>query len=579
MAAQQTTIDDIGTPLQAVEFCIVDLETTGGSPASAGITEIGAVKVVGGTVTGEFATLVNPGTPIPAYIAVLTGITDATVARAPRLDSALPAFLEFSHGCVLVAHNAPFDMGFLHHAAASLGYEFAPPAVVDTAKLSRAVLQRGEVPNHKLGTLAQFFRTSTRPTHRALDDARATVDVLHGLFERVGGLGVTTLEEVLHYSGRVNDAQRRKRTLADDLPNAPGVYVFTDDRGESLYVGKSKDIRSRVRTYFTASEQRTRMAEMVGLASAVTPIVCATELEASVRELRIIAERKPRYNRRSRFPERGRWLKLTVEPAPRLSLVRAPQNDRDKGAVYLGPVNRRTADDVCEVMQIASSLRTCTQRLTATSSRTPCGLHELGRCAAPCTGGTALENYQGAAVQARLILTHDTSVATRAVMGKITDLSRDQRYEEAASWLRRLETFLRVVDHSAQRQALTDTGQLVAGEPVDGGWQLHLIRHGRLAGAAVCPPRGDPLAVLESLLATAEQVDQPCGPGAAGLPAEADLILSWLNSPGVRLISIDQPWSLPIGSAARDRHHLAARSAGVRDGDLHPAPQHVARPA
>ncbi len=577
--SHQISIDDIGTPLSAVEFCIVDLETTGGSPASDGITEIGAVKVVGGQIVGEFATLVNPGTPIPAYIAVLTGISDATVASAPRLDSALPAFLEFSHGCVMVAHNAPFDMGFLHHAADSLGYQFAPRAVVDTARFSRAVLQRGEVPNHKLATLAQFFRTSTRPTHRALDDARATVDVLHGLLERVGSLGVDTLEEVLNYSGRVTDAQRRKRTLADDLPDAPGVYVFADERGESLYVGKSTSIRTRVRNYFTASEKRTRMAEMVALADSVTPIVCATPLEASVRELRLIAERKPRYNRRSRFPERGRWLKLTVEPAPRLSLVRTPKDDRADGAAYLGPMSRRTADDIGEVMQLASSLRTCTERITGGSRRTPCGLHELGRCAAPCTGGAAVDAYQTAAAQARLILTNNSSSATDAVLDKIADLSRDQRYEEAAVWLRRLETFLRVLDRSTQRQALADSGQVVAAEPVDGGWQLHLIRYGRLAGAAVCPPNGDPPAVLESLLATAEHVAAPSGPGTAGLPEEADMILTWLTAPGVRLISIDQPWSLPLGSAARDRHRLVMRSAGVRGGDLHPAPQHVARSA
>lgn len=577
--SKQISIDDIGTPLSAVEFCIVDLETTGGSPASDGITEIGAVKVVGGDIVGEFATLVNPGTPIPAYIAVLTGISDATVASAPRLDSALPAFLEFSHGCVMVAHNAPFDMGFLHHAADSLGYQFAPRAVVDTARFSRAVLQRGEVPNHKLATLAQFFRTSTRPTHRALDDARATVDVLHGLLERVGSLGVDTLEEVLNYSGRVTDAQRRKRTLADDLPDAPGVYVFADERGESLYVGKSTSIRTRVRNYFTASEKRTRMAEMVALADSVTPIVCATPLEASVRELRLIAERKPRYNRRSRFPERGRWLKLTVELAPRLSLVRTPKDDRADGAAYLGPMSRRTADDIAEVMQLASSLRTCTERITAGSRRTPCGLHELGRCAAPCTGGAAVDAYQTAAAQARLILTNNSSSATDAVLDKIADLSRDQRYEEAAVWLRRLETFLRVLDRSTQRQALADSGQVVAAEPVDGGWQLHLIRYGRLAGAAVCPPDGDPPAVLASLLATAEHVAAPSGPGTAGLPEEADMILTWLTAPGVRLISIDQPWSLPLGSAARDRHRLVMRSAGVRGGDLHPAPQHVARSA
>ncbi|MDQ1247728.1 MAG: polymerase subunit epsilon [Actinomycetota bacterium] len=560
----QTTLDDIGTPLHSVTFCIVDLETTGGAPAELGITEIGAVKVRGGEVLGEFATLVNPAQPIPAYISVLTGITDATVAAAPRLAAALPAFLEFAQGCVLVAHNAPYDMGFLRHAAEALGYDWEPLAVVDTVKFSRAVLPRGEVPNHKLSTLAQHFRAGTRPAHRALDDARATVDVLHALLERVGSVGVGTLEEVQAYSGRVTDAQRRKRTLADGLPAEPGVYVFSDDAGESLYVGVSKNIRSRVRTYFTASEQRTRMAEMVALASSVTPIVCATELEAAVRELRLIAERKPRYNRRSRFPERGRWLKLTVEPAPRLSLVREAKADLAEGAAYLGPMTSKAADDIREVMQAAVALRTCSERLGPSSHRTPCSLAELGRCAAPCTGGEALTVYRSAADAARAAMSTDTGMVTGAVLERIAELSGAERFEEAAGWLAKLQTFLRIADRTQQRHALANAGEVVAAEPVDGGWVIHVIRHGRLAGAARSAPGVDPRPTLEALMATAEAVQPPAGPAPASLSEEADLILTWLAQDGVRLVAISNDWALPLGAAARDRHLLAARSAGVR---------------
>src|SRR3954453_22408097 len=106
----QLSLDDLGTPLSDVVFVVVDLETTGGTPADSAITEIGAVKVRGGEVLGEFQTLVDPGGPVPPFIEVLTGITDLVVRSAPRIDTALPAFLEFARGCVLVAHNAPFDM-------------------------------------------------------------------------------------------------------------------------------------------------------------------------------------------------------------------------------------------------------------------------------------------------------------------------------------------------------------------------------------------------------------------------------------------------------------------------------------
>jgi DNA polymerase-3 subunit epsilon len=390
--AVQGTFDELGTPLHDVTFVVVDLETTGGSPAGGcGITEIGAVKVRGGEVVGEFESLVRPDEPIPPFIAVLTGITDGMVAGAPPIRAVLPAFLEFARGAVLVAHNAPFDVGFLRAACEATGHAWPAPTVVDTARLARQVLTRDDSPDCKLSTLARVFRSSTKPVHRALADARATVDVLHGLLERVGCLGVHSLEELATYSSRVSPAQRRKRHLADAVPSAPGVYLFNDAAGRVLYVGKSTDMRNRVRQYFTASEQRTRMAEMVSIAERVTPIVCATPLEAEVRELRLIAEHKPRYNRRSRFPERASWLKLTVEPFPRLSVVRLV---RDDGAAYLGPFgSSRLAEQAVHALHEALPLRQCTPRLSPRRHSNACVLFEMGRCGAPCEGRESVAAY------------------------------------------------------------------------------------------------------------------------------------------------------------------------------------------
>lgn len=572
---QQLSLDQCGTPLHSVDFCVVDLETTGGTAADLGITEIGAVRVRGGVVVGEFQSLVNPGQPIPAYISVLTGLTDAMVSDAPRLAAVLPSFLEFSQGAVMVAHNAPYDMGYLGAAAAALDYRWAPPAIVDTVRVARAVVPRGEVSNHKLATLAQHFRATTRPTHRALDDARATVDVLHGLLERVGTLGVTSLEELLGLNGRVSEAVRRKRHLADGVPALPGVYLFTDDQGEALYVGTSKNLRNRVRTYFTASEQRSRMGEMVALAAGITPIVCATPLEAAVRELRLIAERKPRYNRRSRFPEKGRWLKLTVEPAPRLSLVAAAKDDMAAGAAYLGPIKRRTADDISEVLQLAVGLRTCSERISATRGRQPCGLADLGRCCAPCSSPEGLASYATAvAPAARSAMSADATVVSEVVMARIATLSSEQRFEEAGAWLARLRSFLRVVDRTQQRQALVDAGELVAAEPDAGGWLIHVVRHGRLAGAARAQMGQDPRPIVEAVIATAEYVAAPVGPGPAALTAETDLILDWLARPGVRLVGVERDWVLPIGAAAKHAAALNPSGAGS-----HPAREDARRPA
>ncbi|WP_336276001.1 DEDD exonuclease domain-containing protein [Nocardioides sp. B-3] len=326
-------------------FCVVDPETTGGSAAAGSmITEIGAVKVRGGEVLGEFQTLVNPHAAIPPFIAVLTGITNSMVSDAPSIESALPAFLEFAAGSVLVAHNAPFDVGFLRHFAAVQDLTWPTFEVLDTAKLAGRVITRDDAPNCKLSSLAQVFNATTTPNHRALSDARATVDVLHGLMERLGGLGVHTLEELQTFTSKVSTAQRRKRHLAEGLPHAPGVYLFRDDRARVLYVGTSKDLRSRVRSYFTGSETRTRIGEMVGLAQSVSAITCATPLEAEVRELRLIAEHKPKYNRRSRFPEKMHFVKLTREPRPRLSPVRRVLDD---DADYLGPFSSGKTAEKC----------------------------------------------------------------------------------------------------------------------------------------------------------------------------------------------------------------------------------------
>ena len=185
--------------LSEATFVVVDLETSGAAPSTgAGITEIGAVKVRGGVVVGEFETFVNPGVQISEFITQLTGITDQMLSNAPTIAQVFPSFIEFlgpESENVLVAHNAPFDVGFLKAAATHLDYPWPNHHVADTARLARYVLTKDDVINCKLATLAEFFGATTSPTHRALDDARATVDVLHGIIERLGSFGITTLPQ------------------------------------------------------------------------------------------------------------------------------------------------------------------------------------------------------------------------------------------------------------------------------------------------------------------------------------------------------------------------------------------------
>jgi DNA polymerase-3 subunit epsilon len=566
-AGAQIAFEELGTALVDVTFVVVDLETTGGSPADAGITEIGAVKVRGGAIVGEFQTLVNAGAPVPAFIAVLTGITDAMVAGAPPLGAALTAFLEFAAGAVLVAHNAPYDVGFLTGACVRTGRSWPAPTVLDTARLARSILPPGEVANCKLSTLARHFHATTDPVHRALADARATVDVLHALIERVGPLGVHTLEELATYTSRVSPAQRRKRQLADSVPDSPGVYLFRDDTGKVLYVGKSRRMRSRVRNYFTASEQRTRMAQMVALAASVTPVPCATELEAEVRELRLIAEHKPRYNRRSRHPERAQWVKLTVEPFPRLSVVRQVRDDVRAGAAYLGPFgSRATALEAMAAVQLAVPLRTCTHKIRAGVISPSCVLAEMGRCPAPCVGAIDVGAYDELTARARSALLQDSRELESVVRERLQSLAQDHRFEDAAVWRDRLAAFARGAARGQELAALAALAEVVAARATaDHGWELHVIRHGRLVGATLVAPGIDPRPHVDALVATAEHVTAPVGPVPAALPAETDRVLRWLDTAGTRLVRIAgagaDSWSLPAfgaGGLHRRLSHPAA---------------------
>ena len=183
-------------PLSTLDFVVVDVETTGWSPEADGITEIGAVRLSGGEVRGEFTALVNPGRLIPPDIVTLTGITDAMVTVAPPVGAVLPGFLDFARGSVLTAHNAPFDVGFLTAACAGTGRRWPAPPVLDTVTLARLLLTEDEVPNCKLATLADFFGASARPHHRALADARATAAVLAALLDRLSATGVRTLAQL-----------------------------------------------------------------------------------------------------------------------------------------------------------------------------------------------------------------------------------------------------------------------------------------------------------------------------------------------------------------------------------------------
>ncbi|WP_250030395.1 DEDD exonuclease domain-containing protein [Paractinoplanes maris] len=561
------SVDPAALSLADTTFVVLDLETTGGAADGGGITEIGAVKVRAGEELGVFATLVNPGERLPPFITVLTGITEAMLAPAPPIESVLPSLLEFLRGSVLVAHNAPYDVGFLKAACARHGYPWPNPRVLDTAAVARRALTRDEVPNRKLGTLAQFFHAAVQPTHRALDDARATVDVLHGLIERLGSFRVHTLGDAIEFAKAVTPTQRRQRHLADGLPHVPGVYVFRAGDGRALYVGKSKDIATRVRSYFTASEKRARISEMLGAATRVEAVECAHPLEAEVRELRLIAAHSPPYNRRSKYPERVVWLKLTSEAYPRLSVVRALADD---DAAYLGPFSsRRTAELAAAGVYDAVPMRQCSHKLSVRTPTPACALAELGRCPAPCEHKITPEAYEEtAALPFRTALHGDPSQVVEALMARIDTLSDKRRYEEAAVLRSRLIALLRATVRMQKLTALTRLTEIVAARrDTVGGWEISVVRHGRLAAAATSPPREHPRPTLDAIRLTAETVLPGRGPVPAASAEETERILAWLEQPDTRLVETSGDWVSPVRGAARFTSLLTRAEAAASGKD------------
>ena len=375
--------------------------------------------------------------------------------------------------------------------------------------------------------------------------------------ERLGGLGVHTLEELQTFTSRVSPAQRRKRHLAEGLPHAPGVYLFRDERARVLYVGTSRDLRTRVRTYFTASETRSRMGEMVAIAERVDGITCATPLEAEVRELRLIAEHKPKYNRRSRFPEKVHFLKLTREIWPRLSLVRRVLDD---DADYLGPFSsRKTAEKCLAALHETFPVRQCSDRLAREPSRAPCVLAEMGRCLSPCDGSVDVASYAAVVRSLRDTLLSNPDDVVDVIQERMARLSRDERFEEAQVHRDRLSAFVRAAARTQRLSALTSCPEVVAARREDDGrWAVHVVRFGRLCAAGVIPRGAEAHAFVAGLLSSAETVRPGLGPVPAATAEETEKVLRWLESPGVRLVDIDGEWVCPVGGASR---HLVLHDA------------------
>jgi DNA polymerase III epsilon subunit family exonuclease len=330
-------------PLASAAFVVFDLETTGLAVASARICEIGAVRLERLRPVATFETLVAPGVPVPKPVGRLTGLSDDVLRAAPRIRPALRGFSLFAGDAVLVAHNARFDVGFLDRELERMSGKRLAATVIDTVPLARNLL-RGRVERTSLAALARFFGVSVEPCHRALPDAQATAEVFLRLVELAGERGAATLAELEELAAPRPRRIHAKRRLLQGVPARPGVYLFHGG-GEVLYVGKARDLKTRLRSYFHTGRQRRRVEEALDGLERIEWRVTGSELAAAVEEVRLIRRLRPPANARTPRPEQYVYLHRR---GGRVVLSRVPSR--------YGPLRRSAA-----ARRAAGALAGCTE--------------------------------------------------------------------------------------------------------------------------------------------------------------------------------------------------------------------------
>jgi DNA polymerase-3 subunit epsilon len=529
----------LGQPLASCEFIVVDTETNGLGGERCELTEVGAVLVGGGELHDRWSSLVRTSAPLRRGIQRFTGISQAMVDAAPALELVLPQLSQRLAERVLVAHNAPFDRRVLRQAFARTGLVWPEPPVICTAALARAMLPLQR--ERRLAALADALGIEVRIAHRALADAETCARVLCALFPRLcanAGTVADALALLAPRRPRRTAPRKRIESVLDrptlefgELPRDPGVYLFRDARGQTLYVGKSVSIRSRARAHFAPS---TPPAQWTSHASIVDYRATRSELGALVLENRLIKELRPPGNvRLVRRDDRLVYIRCRLDISfPILEVAGDPASGH---AVTIGPLRgRRLAAELVEQLDSLFGLRHCGRRLPRRDH--PSAYGQMGRCLSPCLGDLdpnlyrrrldeALRLFVGAGDGGQRLLEHVQAQMRRA--------SAEQHFERAA-WLRRrahrLGTILARLDgvleatHARPRLVLAphparpefDAFWLAGGRLVDWGplpddsdelarrTQTALSRGGRLGelGAHVGPDEVDELRIIDRWMAS-----------------------------------------------------------------------------
>ena len=566
--------------LADVVFTVVDLETTGATPGFSKITEIGAVRVVGGEQVATFSQLVNPGVHISSMITSITGIDDATVADAPPIEDVLPRFVEFSAGTVLAAHNARFDLGFLDYELGKLLRCTFPRPALDTLRLARKLCPQQRC---SLSALAYRFDTRVKPEHRALQDAQATAELLVLFLSWLQEQGMSTLEEAARFCEPGARRNYHKIALTDALPTAPGVYIMRDAHGHALYIGKAENLRRRTRDHFL-QRQAYHARQALELLERIEVVETGSEFGALLLEQRLIARHKPHYNSHGTRARSYQYVKLSAEQYPRLY---ATPNLRDDGAYYAGPFRKAsTARRFIECLTGVYPLRTCARLPKAARTgdrRAPgdgeapdqgrpssrgargagehaCARADTGACLSPCRRPVDGQ-YDDAVAAVRRVLEGDGLDVDRRLQERQAVMVERLAFEQAGRLQRQreaLERALRGIRRLRAAQAAHTV--LTYPAPTPGRVRLWGVSHGSVVADKEVAARSFTLNRSLQFLAAVVVAEPPDPPLPAAAIDEILLVHGWLQRHAEAVHVLDVRALVAGDDGRRDTTHAALTS-------------------
>lgn len=536
-------------PLAATRFVVLDLETTGGGPGPAGITEIGAVRVVDGRLRETFSTLVHPRQRIPPFVSRLTGITDEMVAEAPPIAEVLPALLEFLGDDVVVAHNADFDMGHLDAASrATTGAALDRPSVC-TLRLARRLMPG--LRRRSLDAVAGALGIACWGRHRALPDARIAAEIFCVFLERLAERNVRRLDELLDFQRSASDGRpfvvHVPRARLDEAPQRPGVYHLLGADGRLLYVGKAVRLRERLASYFTnARGHSPKTLALVRQVHDFRVHETGSELAASLLEARHIRELRPPFNRAGRHLPRVGFLKLGVRnPFPRLWVTERLASDR---AVYVGPFRSRDGAEFAHaVLSRLFGLRTCPGRLRPSPDVTPCLSGQVGACTAPCAARIDEAAYRARVDELLAFLEGRTAAPIDRLVDRRDAYAGALRFEAAARVQRDLETLEAIRRRQATLSWIVARQNFVVLLPsaARDDAMLYVVLGGRLALETRVTAAADLVVALRFVEERwARFQDEPLGRDDVD---GTTILAAWLRDRGARegvLLALDSPGAL-----------------------------------